>query len=163
MQKHVYWLQVLAKHDPGLRVHPDVRTLDLASQVSESHLLDVVVISTPCVDVSSRGLGQAQLGQVRTRPPCGSSGIRRPSTDKATVCRSLPFSSQQLMRLGDMQTSEATCQPSSRRMCRAGGTGTGTMKRCVRNQTRSCGATEAGHDKDLSAGEMDAALSEAGG
>lgn len=54
-------MQVLAKHHPGLKVHDDVRTLDLAAQVTEG-LVDVVVISTPCVDVSSRGLGEAQHG-----------------------------------------------------------------------------------------------------
>lgn len=54
---------MLAQHHPGLKLHSDIRDLDLASEVGEGHL-DVVVISTPCVDVSPRGLGQAQLGQV---------------------------------------------------------------------------------------------------
>jgi hypothetical protein len=57
---------VLAKHNPGLKLHPDIRTLKLEDQVEEGKRLDAVVISTPCVDVSSRGSGLAQLGQVRT-------------------------------------------------------------------------------------------------
>jgi site-specific DNA-cytosine methylase len=56
-------LQVLEKRHPGLRVHPDLRTLDLVSQVGRTPLIDVVVISTPCTDVSSRGKGAAQLGE----------------------------------------------------------------------------------------------------
>jgi hypothetical protein len=56
-------VQVLAKHHPGLSVHSDVRDLDLAAAVGNS-IIEAVVISTPCVDLSSRGLGQAQLGQV---------------------------------------------------------------------------------------------------
>lgn len=59
-------LQVLAQHHPGLKLHSDIRDLNLASEVGEGVLLDVVVISTPCVDVSPRGLGQAQLGEVCT-------------------------------------------------------------------------------------------------
>jgi site-specific DNA-cytosine methylase len=54
---------VLEKRHPGLRVHPDLRTLDLVSQVGRTPLIDVVVISTPCTDVSSRGKGAAQLGE----------------------------------------------------------------------------------------------------
>jgi hypothetical protein len=54
---------VLAKHYPELQVHNDIRTLNLASQAPKGVLIDVVVISTPCVDVSSRGMGMAQLGE----------------------------------------------------------------------------------------------------
>jgi site-specific DNA-cytosine methylase len=56
-------LKVLAKHYPGLKVHDDIRTLDLASEVPKGVLINVIVISTPCVDVSSRGAGMAQLGE----------------------------------------------------------------------------------------------------
>jgi hypothetical protein len=59
-------VQVLAKHHPGLKVHPDMKNLDLVSQIPSGVLLDVVVISTPCVDVSARGSGLAQKGTVRT-------------------------------------------------------------------------------------------------
>jgi DNA-binding transcriptional LysR family regulator len=64
----LYCAQVLAKHFPGLKVHPDVHDLDLAAAV-EGAILEVVIISTPCVDLSSRGLGQAQLGTVCSSAP----------------------------------------------------------------------------------------------
>lgn len=64
-RKRLEWggyTQVLRKHHPHLKIHPDLRTLDLAS-VHEALALDVVVISTPCTDVSCRGAGLAQQGQ----------------------------------------------------------------------------------------------------
>jgi hypothetical protein len=57
------WVQVLARHHPRLRVHSDLNSLDLVSAIPEGTLLDVVVISTPCTDVSVRGKGKAQLGE----------------------------------------------------------------------------------------------------
>lgn len=60
-------MQVLAKHHPGLEVHGDIKTLDLSS--SAKGPIDIVLVSTPCVDLSSRGAGQAQLGQVCRQLP----------------------------------------------------------------------------------------------
>jgi site-specific DNA-cytosine methylase len=57
------WVQVLARHHPRLRVHSDLNSLDLVSAIPEGTRLDVVVISTPCTDVSVRGKGKAQLGE----------------------------------------------------------------------------------------------------
>jgi hypothetical protein len=57
-------MQILARHHPGLKVHPDVRDLDLVAAAGGVRL-DIVLISTPCTDVSTRGHGRAQLGQVK--------------------------------------------------------------------------------------------------
>lgn len=57
-------MQVLRKHNPGLPIHADIRTLDLCKHVAAPDL-DSVIITTPCTDVSARGLGQAQDGVVR--------------------------------------------------------------------------------------------------
>lgn len=58
------FMQILARHHPGLKVHPDVRDLDLVAAAGGVRL-DIVLISTPCTDVSTRGHGRAQLGQVK--------------------------------------------------------------------------------------------------
>jgi hypothetical protein len=58
-------VQVIKKHHPGIEVHGDLHTLDLTKHATCGGRLDVVVITTPCVDVSARGQGQAQHGQVR--------------------------------------------------------------------------------------------------
>lgn len=59
------FVQVLRRHHPGISIHDDLRTLDLTEHAMGGRV-DVVVITTPCVDVSARGHGQAQQGQVRT-------------------------------------------------------------------------------------------------
>jgi site-specific DNA-cytosine methylase len=61
-----YCQRVLKRHHPAIPVHPDLHTLDLLSFTPPGCRLDAVVVTTPCVDVSARGLGQAQHGQVRT-------------------------------------------------------------------------------------------------
>jgi site-specific DNA-cytosine methylase len=61
-------VQVLRKNHPGIALHGDLRTLDLTVHAAEGKRLDVVVITTPCVDVSARGRGLAQQGQVRAEP-----------------------------------------------------------------------------------------------
>jgi site-specific DNA-cytosine methylase len=61
-----YCQRVLQRHHPAIRVHPDLHTLDLMEFTPPGCALDVVIITTPCVDVSARGVGQAQHGQVRS-------------------------------------------------------------------------------------------------
>jgi hypothetical protein len=59
-------MQVLRRHHPGLQVHSDLETLSLQHYVPPGQKLDLVVITTPCVDVSARGQGEAQKGKVCT-------------------------------------------------------------------------------------------------
>jgi hypothetical protein len=44
-----------------------MNSLSLEKEIPADVRLDVVVITTPCVDVSARGRGLAQNGQVRSR------------------------------------------------------------------------------------------------
>lgn len=60
-----YCQDVLHRHHPGIPVHGNLHTLNLADLAPQGRRLDVVVITTPCVDVSARGQGLAQNGQVR--------------------------------------------------------------------------------------------------
>jgi site-specific DNA-cytosine methylase len=61
-------VQVLRKHHPELPIHGDLQTLDLTQHADDGKRLDVVVITAPCVDVSARGKGLAQQGQVCSKP-----------------------------------------------------------------------------------------------
>jgi hypothetical protein len=129
-------VQVLAKHHPGLKVHGDVRTLDLAAQVTEGVLIDVVVISTPCVDVSCRGLGHGQ--------------------------ESVPFFTavDRVKQYADVTGHLPTIiseNVQGRRFRHR------NEVRCVRYTLQSCVNADAVYDKATGAGEMDAALSEDGG
>ena len=56
---------MLRRRHPRLKLHSDLNTLDLTQEVPAGVFLDIVVITTPCVDVSARGQGQAQKGEVR--------------------------------------------------------------------------------------------------
>lgn len=59
-------MQVIHKHHPTLKIHDEIETLVLADFVPAGCRLDFVVFSTPCTDVSARGEGEAQDGQVRS-------------------------------------------------------------------------------------------------
>lgn len=66
-EKDAYCKAVLRKHYPDVPICDDLHALDLAKMCAGVRL-DVLVITTPCVDLSSRGLGLAQLGEVCSRP-----------------------------------------------------------------------------------------------
>jgi hypothetical protein len=61
-------VQVLRKNHPHIPIHGDLHTLNLKTHAAAGKRLDVVVITTPCVDVSARGQGLAQQGQVCPKP-----------------------------------------------------------------------------------------------
>ena len=61
---HTYVVQVLALQYPDLPQHDDLLSLDLDLAIPPEKWLDVVVISTPCTNVSSRGHGEAEQGTV---------------------------------------------------------------------------------------------------
>lgn len=54
---------VLHRNFPEIPLHDDINTLCLRQAVGE-RAIDFVVITTPCVDVSARGKGLAQKGEV---------------------------------------------------------------------------------------------------
>ena len=60
----VYCQHVLKRHHPHVPVHDNIKTLDLCAACGVERPLSLVVLSTPCVDVSSRGRQQAQDGEV---------------------------------------------------------------------------------------------------
>jgi site-specific DNA-cytosine methylase len=62
---HMVRPQVFRKHFPDIELHDDLKHLTLEEHVPPDVRLDVVIITTPCVDVSCRGRGMAQNGQVR--------------------------------------------------------------------------------------------------
>lgn len=59
-----YCRALLQHHFPSVPIHDDIRTLDLVAKCGQEHL-DVVLVSTPCTDVSYRGKRLAQEGHVR--------------------------------------------------------------------------------------------------
>lgn len=59
---HRLTVQVLFERFPDVPQHGDLRTLDLAQAV-KGKKIDVILISTPCVDLSARGDRLAQDGQ----------------------------------------------------------------------------------------------------
>ena len=63
-EKDPYCREVLARHHPNVPLHDNINTLDLYAACGSSPPLSVVVLSTPCVDVSSRGNQLAQQGEV---------------------------------------------------------------------------------------------------
>ena len=58
-------MQVLRHQFPHAPLHDDVRTLRLTEACTLTSRIDVVLVSTSCVDVSTRGARKAQDGMVR--------------------------------------------------------------------------------------------------
>jgi hypothetical protein len=96
---HSLACQVLQQHHPDVPVHDDLHTLDLTRHATGGGRLDVVVITTPCVDVSARGQGLAQLGQVRPlQCGCDCSPCQECFETSMRVCRNRISSLQPLTR-----------------------------------------------------------------
>lgn len=74
-----YCREVLTRVYPHVPLHDDIKTLDLKAACSEGQPLTLVVLSTPCVDVSARGQLKAQDGEVRSatlqQHPCNSASL----------------------------------------------------------------------------------------